>query len=286
MLSRRGTSLVELLIALALTALVLGTATSSLLHQQREARWTDALGGAESQMRPFAQVLQSELAPLDAAAGDLVSGAVSDSTIQIRALVASSLACDSAAATVTLLPDATAGVSVGGIARAPVVGDSLWFLVSDSVGWQSRTVVGVAHPSASCRLPPSPPSGTFRLTLDAPVNAAGATPIRITRQERYVVYRASDGWWYLGARAWSAVTNGFAAPQPIAGPFVRLVRGGAITGFRYFDSSGVQVMPNGANERTIARVRLGTLALVPSFAGTDSVRRDSADVALARGAAF
>ena len=77
-----------------------------------------------------------------------------------------------------------------------------------------------------------------------------------------------------------------AAPQPIAGPFVRSTRGGASTGFRYFDSLGARVIPNGTNERTIARVRLSSIALVPSFAGTDSIRRDSADVALTRGGAL
>jgi hypothetical protein len=113
-LSRAGTSLVELIIALTLTALVLGAATSSLLHQQRGARWAGALGGAESQMRPLVQVLPAELALLDAGAGDLASGAASDSTMQIRAVVASSLACDSAAVALTLLPDATSGVAMGG----------------------------------------------------------------------------------------------------------------------------------------------------------------------------
>jgi hypothetical protein len=284
-LSRAGTSLVELIIALTLTALVLGAATSSLLHQQRGARWAGALGGAESQMRPLVQVLPAELALLDAGAGDLASGAASDSTMQIRAVVASSLACDSAAVALTLLPDATSGVAMGGVARAPAADDSLWFYASDSVGWQPRRVVGVSHPVTACALPATPAGRSYRLTLDAPANVPGGTPVRVTRQERYAIYRASDGWWYLGARAWSAVIGGFSAPQPIAGPFLR-ARGAAITGFRYFDSLGAIVVPNGSNERTIARVRVSSVALVPSLAGTDSVRRDSADVALARSGAL
>ena len=101
-----------------------------------------------------------------------------------------------------------------------------------------------------------------------------------------IVYRASDGWWYLGNRAWSAVSGTFAAPQPIAGPFLRSLGSGVRTGFRYFDSLGAVVVPNGANERSIARVRVSSIALVPSLAGTDSVRRDSADIALARNGAL
>jgi hypothetical protein len=285
-LSRAGTSLVELIIALALAALVLGAATSSLLHQQRGARWAGALGGAESQMRPLVQLLPAELAPLDAGAGDVVSGAASDSTLQIRAVVASSLACDSAASTLTLLPDAAAGVATGGVARAPIAGDSLWLYPNDSLGWQPRRVMGVTHGITVCGLPASPAGPAYRLALDAPANAPGGTPVRVTRQERYVVYRASDGWWYLGARAWSATTGSFAAPQPIAGPFLRSRASGEITGFRYFDSLGAAVVPNGTNERAIARVRVSSIALVPSLAGTDSIRRDSADVALARSGAL
>lgn len=284
-LKRAGTSLVELIIALTLMGLVLGAATSSLLHQQRGARWAGALGGAEAQMRPLVQLLPAELAVLDAGAGDLVSGAASDSTIQIRAVVASSLACDTAAIAVTLLPDLTSGVATGGVARAPVVGDSLWFYPSDSLGWQPRRVVSVTHGSTACRLPATPAGAAYKLTLDAPAYASGGTPVRVTRQERYVVYRASDGWWYLGARAWSVAAGSFAAPQPIAGPFLR-TRGSAITGFRYFDSLGAVVVPNGTNERAIARVRVSSIALVPSLAGSDSVRRDSADVALARSGAL
>ena len=261
MLSRAGTSLVELIVALAIAALVLATATSSLLHQQRGARWAVAWSGAEAQMRPLAQLLPGELAPLDAGAGDLVSGAASDSTMQLRAVVASSLACDSAAAVLTLVPDLPSRGAIGGVARAPVAGDSLWYYPSDLLGWQSRRVLAVSHSSVACGLPASPAGSTYRLTLDAPAGAPGGTPVRVTRQERYVVYRASDGWWYLGNRAWSASTGTFAAPQPIAGPFLRSLASGAHTGFRYFDSLGVVVVPNGANERSIARVRVSSIAL-------------------------
>ena len=286
MLSRAGTSLVELIVALALAAVVLGTATSSLLHQQRGARWAVVSSGAEAQMRPLAQLLPGELAPLDAGAGDLVSGSLSDSTMQLRVVVASSVACDSATTVLTLVPDAPSRVAIGGVGRAPVIGDSLWFYPSDSLGWQSRRVIAVGHPSVTCGRPASTAGSAYRLTLDAPAGAPGATPVRITRQERYVVYRASDGWWYLGNRAWSAATGTFAAPQPIAGPFVRSLASGVRTGFRFFDSLGVVVVPNGMNERSITRVRVNSVALVPSLAGSDSVRRDSADVALARNRAL
>jgi hypothetical protein len=57
-------------------------------------------------------------------------------------------------------------------------------------------------------------------------------------------------------------------------------RDGARTGFRYFDAAGWALVPDGTNERDVARVRVTTLSAV--LASVDSVRRDTADAVLAR----
>src|SRR6187551_2031068 len=67
-LRRAGSSLVELLVALGLTAVLLAAATGSMLRQQRAARWVGALGAAESQTSHALRLLPEELASLDAAA--------------------------------------------------------------------------------------------------------------------------------------------------------------------------------------------------------------------------
>jgi hypothetical protein len=294
--SRHGSSLAELMVALTLAGLVLAAAGTSMLRQQRGFRWIGAVTGVESQTRPLAQTLAADLALLDAAAGDIVAGQASDTTLQIRATVASSLACDSATSGVTLVPDGVQGVAISGSARTPVPGDTLWFL-TDTLGWQARRVVGVARVSAACRAPPTSMGATTRLTLDAPLDAPGATPLRVTRQERYQLYRAGDGGWYLGISDWSVATGRFASPQPIAGPFLRSASTGTRTGFRYFDANGSAITPDGSNERTIARVRVSSVASVASIgSGTgngagnrgkasDAVRIDSADAALVRAGA-
>jgi hypothetical protein len=279
---RRGTSLAELVIALALTGLVLAAASGSLLRQQRGFRWIGELVGAESQLRPLAQLLPAELALLDPAAGDLAAGQASDSTIQIRAAIANSLSCDSAAGVVTLVPEPTSGVAVGGSSRVPEAGDSLWFL-ADSLGWQGRRITGVARVTVSCAMPAMPAGPSTRLALGAPMNMPGGTPVRVTRQERYLVYRAGDGAWYLGASDWSPALARFAPPQPIAGPFVRSARGVVTTGFRYFDAAGAPVVPDGVNERTITRMRVRSLASLGARSGI--ARVDSVDVALGRSGA-
>jgi hypothetical protein len=273
-------SLAELLVALSLGGIVLAVAAGSMLRQQRGVRWIEGLNGAELQVRPVMRLLADELSLLDASAGDVAPGQASDSSLQLRAVVAASLSCDSAS-TLTLLPETAATPALAGSARSPAVGDSVWLYRGASFGWRARTVTGVSRLTAACAVPTSAGGPTFRLLLDAPPDVAAGTPVRVTRWERWVVYRAGDGQWYVGIRDYSPATSRFLASQPIAGPFLRATRNGARTGFRYFDGTGAALDPDGTNEGRIARVRITALSVVPST-GADSVRLDSADAVLSR----
>ena len=283
MLTRRGVTLVELLVALALGGIVLAVATGSLLRQQRAVRWVDGLSGAEVQARSVLRLLADELEPLDAGAGDIAAGQASDSSLDLRAVVGASLTCDSSAA-VTLVPDDALTPPLGVVARPPAEGDSVW-LYRDSLGWRGRPVVSVARTTTACGVPTSASGPTYALTLDGPATVPAATPVRVTRWERWVVYRASDGRWQLGVREWNAPTSRFLPPQPVAGPFVRRTVDGRRTGFRYLDASDAELVPDGTNERAIARVRITTLSPAGSASG-DGVRRDSADAVLSRRGAY
>jgi hypothetical protein len=280
-LTRAGSSLVELLVALGLAAVLLAAATGSMLRQQRAARWVGVLGAAESQAGHAVRLLADELALLDAGAGDVVPGQASDSTLEVRAVVASTVTCDSGTNVVTLAPD-TAGVpALGGVARAVVAGDSLWFF-ADSLGWLARSVVAASRTTSGCLRPRAPSGVTTRLSLDGPMNVGGGTPVRVTRHERWLFYRASDGRWYLGFRDWNAAAARFNASQPVAGPFLRALRSGERTGFRFYDSLGNALLPDGTNERGIARVRVTSLSAVAAYGVADTVRRDSTDAVLSR----
>ena len=281
MLSRAGTSLVELLVALALAAVVLAAATGSMLKQQRAARWVGVLSAAESQAGHAVRLLADELAHLDAATGDLVPGQVSDSTLELRAVVASAIACDSATGVVTLAPDVGAAPPLGGVARAIAAGDTLWHY-TDSLGWRPRAVVGASRVTSGCLRPLAQSAITTRLVLDAPMNVGGGTPLRVTRHERWLFYRGSDGRWYLGVRDWNVATARFNTSQPVAGPFVRALPTGERTGFHFYDSLGSALVPDGTNESGIARVRVTALSAVAPSGAVDSVRRDSSDAVLSR----
>jgi len=279
-LTRPGTSLAELLVALALGGIVLTIAAGSMLRQQRGARWIEGLSGAELQLRPVMRFLTDELSDLDASAGDVAPGQASDSSLQLRTVVATSLTCDSTAA-VTLLPEGAAVPALGSSARPPADGDSVWLYLGAVYGWSVRRVAGVSRVTTACAVPTSARGPAFRLLLDAPADVPAGTPVRVTRWERWAVYRAGDGRWYAGIRDFSPTTSRFLAAQPVAGPFLRTTRGGLRTGFRYFDAAGTALVPDGTNERSIARVRITALSVVRT-AATDSVRQDSADAVLSR----
>jgi hypothetical protein len=106
-----------------------------------------------------------------------------------------------------------------------------------------------------------------------------AAPVRVTRQTRYLVYRAGDGTWQIGMREWSDVLGRFGSSEPVAGPFLRLAAG-ARTGFRYFDSDGAALTPDaGIDVARVARIRV-TVLRSHGFPGASRVEQDSVDIAV------
>jgi hypothetical protein len=180
-----------------------------------------------------------------------------------------------------MLPTGAGSPAFGGEASLPRAGDSLWWL-GDSL-WSGARISNVAAVTAVCAAPISVAGNALRLTLAGVVDTivAGA-PLRVTRQTRYSLYRASDGTWQLGYREWNEPTASFAAPQPVAGPLLRS-SSGRRSGFRYFDGPGQEMVPlaGAIDARRIARIRITTQSLVGVHErGQDSVRADSIDVAL------
>ena len=279
---RCGTTIVELLVALVLAGLVLGTATLSVLHQQRTASRVAALWSAQSQLGPAATLLPAELAQLAFGSGDLVAGEASDTAVELRAPVASSISCDSAVGSATLIPASADSLLLGGVASAPRVGDSLWWFPEGDSIWRGRRVAAVGARSAQCTGPVSVRGSAVRLTLDSPDTVLAGSPIRVTRLTRYSVYRSGDGSWQLGRREWTEPARRLAAIQPVAGPFLRPGTGieTPTTGFRYFDAAGRELVTP-VDVALVRRVRATAFVLATARAsGQDSTWRDSADVAL------
>lgn len=279
MLKRKASTLVEMLVALTLAAIILAAATSSVLRQQHTHERIAIVSGSDMQIRGGSAVLANQLSYIDAAAGDLSAGALRDTAIQFRATVAVALACQRSAGVVTLLPDQDGAVPFSGYASLPRAGDSLWFL-GDSV-WRGARVTAVAEVVASCPAPFAVVGPALELTLNGSSDTIpAASPMRVTRQSRYSFYRSGDGTWQLGFREWSNASNSFSGPQPVAGPFLRQ-SDGRKSRFRFFDTVGTELSPDDEIDRRVARVRLITYSRAfTRERGQDSVRSDSLDVAL------
>ena len=280
MLSRRAASLVELLVSLTLGAIVLGAATSSVLRQQRTHARIAGVAASDGQLRAATGLLSSQLAQIDASAGDLSPGEAQDTAMQLRATMAIAMACDSAVGRVAFLPDPTGAVALAGFASLPRVGDSLWFM--GDTAWKGARITAVAPATVACPAPFAGKGTSYVLTLTGlPDTIPAGAPLRVTRPTRYAFYRSGDGSWQLGFREWSEASGSFSAPQPVAGPFLRN-SDGRRSRFRYFDSTGEELAGAGF-ERSVSRIRILTYAMNTAHAaGQDSERVDSVDVALQR----
>jgi hypothetical protein len=278
-LTRRGGSLAELLVAFTLAALILASATGSLLRQQRITTGMVASSRDVAQLRAATALLPASLALLAPSADDLVTGEARDTALQLRVPVATGLACDTA--TAVSFAVATTGLPSAGVASMPRASDTLWWYSTDSARWTAATVSDAATDVAGCGGAAVQPIIRLRTTEspDIPIRA----PLRVTRQLRVAVYRSGDGTWQLGQREWSGVTGNFTTPQPAAGPFQRIAPDGLRTGFRYFDAAGAELTVAGGSAFTPRVARIRFTAIAAGNAARPGAR-DSADIVLHTGA--
>jgi hypothetical protein len=219
---------------------------------------------------------------LSGATGDIVAGEARDTALQLRALVASGVACDDAAASATFAPDED-GTPEALWGAVPRLGDSLWWYAGDSLpGWRGARIASSDSVLAPCLLAGSSVRPARRVTLAGiPDTIPFGTPLRVTRPARYSFYRSGDGSWQLGFRDWVDGDH-FGAPQPVAGPFL-LRAGSRRSGFRYFGRTGDELSASaaGVDAARVARIRVTLVAADPAAAGTlAAVRSDSIDIAL------
>ena len=277
---RQGVTLAELLVALTLTGIVLGTATSSLLRQQRTAVVVRGTASTSAQLRAATGALGAELAPLAVGSGDLVPGEASDTTIGLRTLVASGASCNDAVGSATFAREDGEGIESNG--HAPRPGDSLWWYAHAATGWHGRPIVASDSVDAPCLLTGATAERSRRVLIAGPDSIPFGAYLRVTRRSRYTFYRSGDGSWQLGLQEWVPETARLAAPQPVAGPFV-MRTGRERSGFRYFDPSGAEIQPGElANQiARVARVRMTVLMRAGANGSPSSeITRDSVDVAL------
>jgi prepilin-type N-terminal cleavage/methylation domain-containing protein len=259
-LTRRGVTLLELLVAMVVGGVALSLVSAICVRQQRLFSDLARRSALTGQLREGAEILPIDLRATASGAGDIREAR--DTSIEIRATVASSIVCDTIAGGVVLAPgdgDPTLATSF-----APIEpGDTarIYDARDSTDAWIARRVVAVASANAgACDVAGPTLEGASlaarRTTLMLDSGTATpliGMPVRVTRARRYSLYRASDGGWYLGARDWNAELLRFNTIQPVSGPYVSAASGGLT--LRYFDAGGAELATPVADTRAIALIQ-------------------------------
>lgn len=224
---RRGAGLAEMLVALALSAIVSAASATALKSAERYMRRANATSEARRTLREAAAVLGSELR---AAASDSVR-VRGDTAVDFLGLVGVGVVCVASGNVLVAPPDiASSGFPYSSWRATPEAGDLLAVFDTATGGtWKTVTVDSASTPSngAGCK----PSSGLMsaadsaarrpvtRMVLHAPLTPAATlgAPLRVMRPGRYALTRAADGSWSLSYRRCS---SGCGVAQPVVGPLV------------------------------------------------------------------
>lgn len=258
----RGATLAELLVTTVVGGVVLTLITAICLRQQRVFMDLSDQTASYSQLRGAEAILPIDLRAASSVAGDVREAR--DTSLELRAIVASAVVCESTGAGVVLAPAVPGAQTYGSSASAIAPGDTAWVLfVSDSSEtWRPFRIASSNSFSAGpCAARGPKLDATARaapriqLVLDSlvPSFALGA-PLRVTRPLRYSLYHGIDTSWYLGQRDWNAEALRFNATQPVSGPFLPPAAGGVA--FHYLDSAGVELPVPVSDTRRIGVVRV------------------------------
>lgn len=246
---RSGFTLVELVMVAVLAVLVLGGMMNMLVRQQRFYRGTADLLEARSQTRQAAGILPTELRSISPVGNDIL--AMSDSSLEFRATVGSSVLCVISGGEVVLPPtNPTRGNVATTWGAAPAAGDTvLIFNEGPTTSWTddtwtpyeigSITTVTGACPTSTGLTSDSDVSKTslkFAVVGGLSGTIRARAPMRFVRRARYSLYAAANGQWYLG---YCSPTCGVSGPSPIAGPFVPHTDVAPGLSFTYLDEDGV-----------------------------------------------
>jgi prepilin-type N-terminal cleavage/methylation domain-containing protein len=270
-LKRRGFTLTELLVSIAIASVLMAAVTVTLSRQQRFYSRIGEVLEVKSGLRDAADVLASDIR------GAAVAGygvpLTSDSALELYSTIGSSIAC-TAASPVFGLPPALLvnGNTLTSFVAPPDTGDLVELYTApsanlDSAKWETRRIASFQNRSITTACPSS--TG-FTTTSDASsgvsayqlvitgspvVGARKGALVRFVRRARYSIYKSSDNLWYLGYRRCGVVAPYTCSTiQPVSGPYRPYSAAGQSgLSFRFYDTSGAELLP-GATGFALARV--------------------------------
>ena len=242
---RAGWTLSELIVSLAVTAVVVTLATHIAVGQLRLIRGAGEIAALRNQLGGADAIVASLLWAASPEGGDI--RAAMDSAVELDLTVGSAIACSSSAGRIVVpSPPHAAGNALAGYVESPEEDDRVDAYFADSAGgtWLRFHVAALPSTGGSC---PGFPAVTSTWTLDLrePIVVPAGTFLHFLRPMRLSLYRASDNRWYLGAKDWNGAAQRFNTIQPVAGPLASYSPQATATGLRfgYHDASGAELNP-------------------------------------------
>jgi prepilin-type N-terminal cleavage/methylation domain-containing protein len=232
--ARRGFTLIEIMIAIVLTGIVLGSVYQTLGNNQRFYRSTSQILDVQQGIRAVAQLLPSELREVDAVAGDIL--AMGPDSITIRALRNTYFICSTpnkVAGTFIVRSDMVYGYRALDPTRdrALVFRDGNTQIMSDDT-WLDVAVSSLTSGATCTDGSGSGSTMTVTGTITKLDSVTVGSPVRTYEQITYRLYVDSTGVGWLGVRNY--VSGAWGSVSPIAGP-LNTTGGIALT---YYDSTG------------------------------------------------
>ena len=263
MLTRRGVTLIELIVAMTVGGIALALIAVISVRQQRLYADVADRAALSGQLRQASAVLPIELRGASAVAGDIREAR--DTAIELRSSIATAVVCDTLAGSIALSPAIAGATAFAGYLTAIAAGDTAWVLSrSDSTDtWTPYPVSSASSlaPGQCGALGPrlnatgrAAARVALRLGPPGPTASLTGSVLRVTRAVRYSLYRGGDGRWYLGLRDWNVASSHFNTIQPVSGPFSSPSSRGLV--FQYVDSAGSVLLNPVSDPRSIALIRV------------------------------
>jgi prepilin-type N-terminal cleavage/methylation domain-containing protein len=264
--SRGGFSIVELIVAMTVFAIVIAGTAVVLTSQQQFHRDTASIMEVRNQLRQAAGALPFDLRSISTVGSDLV--VLSDSAVAFRSTFGRSIACVlTTTGTIKVMvppPTLASGNVLTNWLEIPVVGDTVGIFdegataaASDDT-WLFRPISAVTATVGGCpsstgyttSADASSTSYNFSMTGSMPSTVKVGAAVRFVRRVRYALYRAADSKWYLGYCTGSCAST---ARTAIAGPLRAYAASGASgASFSYLTAAGAATTV-GAN---VARIQI------------------------------
>lgn len=262
--ARRGFTLIEVLVAVAMFGVVALVITKTLITSQRVTTAQTAHAQMQSNLRVASELVPNELRMLNQAASTDIQ-AISDTSIVYFAMRGYYMLCSSVASTTALTVARVTSENYSFDYRMPAAGDSIFiFFEGDTLkmtddAWVPAGISAVA--SGTCTYPPTgggvTTPGGLTFTLTGAINTASyplslfykGAPVRSYEITRMSLFTASDGNKFLGM----CTGSDSCALQPVVGP---LADAGGFLLTRYDDQGNVVTGTSLANRNSLRSMRI------------------------------